>query len=263
MVMEVFTKENIGISKIMSVIYVNPPSDKRLHTNYGPRLHYYELVYKISGESVTTFNGKIMRNKPGTVEYLSKCEKAEYYVDRKELGDCIDIFFDTDCPMPEESFAIDCSANKNLLSLFHKIYQLWSDKHDGYYYRCMALIYEILAEIQKSYRNYISKDNYKKIEKGIEYLHTHYFEKNVDFYMPASICSISYTYFKKLFMQKFDITPIQYVTKLRLERARELLVTGHYSITEIADACGFENVYYFSTVFKKHFGVSPKNYDIV
>ena len=54
--------------------------------------------------------------------------------------------------------------------------------------------------------------------------------------------------------------PVKYVTMLKLDKAKELLITGHYTISEIVEICGFENIYYFSTVFKKHFGVSPKNY---
>jgi len=56
------------------------------------------------------------------------------------------------------------------------------------------------------------------------------------------------------------MTPIKYITMLRMEKAKELLITGHYKVSEIAGMCGFENVYYFSNVFKKHEGISPKNY---
>ena len=45
-----------------------------------------------------------------------------------------------------------------------------------------------------------------------------------------------------------------------MEKAKELLITGHYTVSEIAYECGFENVYYFSNVFKKIVGVSPTAY---
>lgn len=54
--------------------------------------------------------------------------------------------------------------------------------------------------------------------------------------------------------------PVKYLTQLRIEYAKELLITGRYSIGEIAEMCGFENVYYFSTVFKKHTGIPPSKY---
>lgn len=260
MVMQMFQNEKITVSGIATVMYVKPPQQR--YTRFDPHRPHYELVYKLSGETKTTLNGKVMNNLPDTVEYLPRCEDAEYFVDRIEFGDCIDIVFDTDCEMPQEAFVTDCSQNKKIAPLFHKIHQVWLAKQDGYYYRSMALLYEILAELTKPYGNYLTKETYRKIEKGIEYLRIHCLDKNIDFYMPSTVCEISYTYFKKLFVKKFNLTPIQYVTKLRVERACELLNANRHTVTEVADLCGFENVYYFSTVFKKHIGISPKQYRI-
>lgn len=52
----------------------------------------------------------------------------------------------------------------------------------------------------------------------------------------------------------------QYITEERMRVARRLLGASTYSISDIATRCGFENVYYFSTAFKKYHGVSPKTY---
>ncbi len=253
--------DNIYISEIGLVLHVGTHADMQSKTShYGPHTNSYELVYKISGDCTTIFNGKVIHNTPKTVELLPKCQNIEYFVNRHEYGECIDIFFDTNCPMPTEAIFIDTSHNKNLQALFTKLYRIWISKQDGYNYKCMALFYEILTEIQRPYKLYLPRDKYEKIADGIEYLQTHCFEKDIDYYMPSKLCKISYTYFKKLFIQKFGTAPIQYVTKLRLEHSLELLSTKRYSVTEIAEMCGFENVYYFSKKFKDRFGVSPKNY---
>jgi AraC-like DNA-binding protein len=52
----------------------------------------------------------------------------------------------------------------------------------------------------------------------------------------------------------------QYIVNEKMKKARHLLIGTTYSITEIADRCGFENVYYFSNVFKKVHGISPAKY---
>ena len=54
------------------------------------------------------------------------------------------------------------------------------------------------------------------------------------------------------------MSPVKYVTALRLDHAKELLITGQYSVGEVAELCGFENVYYFSAVFKKTPGNTTK-----
>ena len=52
-----------------------------------------------------------------------------------------------------------------------------------------------------------------------------------------------------------------YVTKVRIENAMQILESGEYeTISKVAQAVGFADVYHFSKIFKKHTGVSPKNY---
>ena len=88
--------------------------------------------------------------------------------------------------------------------------------------------------------------------------------KNKDFdYTALCECTgMSYSYFKELFIAKYGMPPVKYITHLRLEYAKELLITGRYTVSEIASMCGFENVYYFSSVFKKNIGISPKSYKV-
>lgn len=253
-------KERLYVDDIRSVVYVVPLQVHRKRMVYGPKMPTYELVYKISGESVTHFNGKTLHNLPGTVEYLPKCEKADYYVERKELGDCIDIHFDTAQPMPREAFRVDCRGNKRVGELFSRLYHLWIGKQDADYYKCLALFYEILSELSQGEEGYLPGEQERKILPGVTYLQEHAFDRKVDYYQPAKLCNICYTYFKRLFLTKYGMTPIHYVTKLRLERGAELLETGQYSVTEVAELCGYENVYYFSRKFREVYGVPPGQY---
>ncbi len=254
-----FGENKIYAKEILSVFFVKP--ETQIYTRYSiPK--QYELVYILSGEAETHFNGKTLHLSPGTVEFLPKNVGDEYYVVRKTHGTCIDIYFDTDCPMPQEALAADLSANPRLKDLFTKILRLWMQKGDGYQYKCMALFYSIFAELQTTGSHYLPTDKYKKIEPGLAYLNEHLFDRDLDYYTPCIVSNISYTYFKRLFIEKFGIPPIQYVTKHRLEYAIELMRLNRFTLTEIATQCGFENLYYFSGVFKKHYGVSPSKYTL-
>ncbi len=62
------------------------------------------------------------------------------------------------------------------------------------------------------------------------------------------------------FRREFNLSVGQYIVGERVKRARSLLTGTSYSITEIAARCGFQDVYYFSNVFKKLQGVSPSAY---
>ena len=71
---------------------------------------------------------------------------------------------------------------------------------------------------------------------------------------------LSYTYIKRLFALTFNISPKKYIISLKMNYACDLLKHGEYSITHIAEACGYDDIYVFSHQFKKYFGVSPSRY---
>ena len=77
---------------------------------------------------------------------------------------------------------------------------------------------------------------------------------------------LNYDYLRKLFKKETGLTPHEYLTSIRMERAGKILLSGmsnRYSaltIGQIAEACGYAEPLYFSRVFKKYFGVSPTEY---
>ena len=83
---------------------------------------------------------------------------------------------------------------------------------------------------------------------------------NIDCNILSDLCGISYSYFKRLFIMKFGISPIKYITKKKIMYACDLLLSNKYSVSEIAEMTGYETVYYFSRVFKEHIGMSPTEY---
>lgn len=58
------------------------------------------------------------------------------------------------------------------------------------------------------------------------------------------------------FKQQYGATPIDYVTEIRVNKAKELLIHTCSPIGHIAKQCGYDNVYYFSNLFKKQTGMS-------
>ena len=73
----------------------------------------------------------------------------------------------------------------------------------------------------------------------------------------------SYDYLRKLFKSEMGMTPHNYLTNLRVQMAEKLLCSygsDEPNISEIAFTCGYSDSLYFSRVFKKNFGCSPKKY---
>ncbi len=259
--MKIFDDAAINISKIVSVAKYETSKEmqgKKIF-NYNPAPPLYELIFFISGKGKTYFNGVEITDCENSIRYLPKLDKGyEYRVEKEENGICIDIYFDTDTSMP--SVGIGLTDMAELKNNFLKIYNLWSAKKEGYYAKCMSVFYEIIAALQKQNTMYLPSSQAKKLDLAHEYMIENFKNKEFDYGALCACTGMSYSYFKELFIARYGMPPVKYLTHLRLEYAKELLITGRYSVSEIAEQCGFENVYYFSSVFKKNIGVSPKNY---
>ena len=100
------------------------------------------------------------------------------------------------------------------------------------------------------------------MQKAHEYIMENYRNSDFDYKGLCHTTGLEYAYFSELFKKTFKMSPVRFVTKMRIDYAKELLVTNRRSISEIAEMCGFSNTYYFSNVFKKQTGFSPSQYPV-
>lgn len=76
----------------------------------------------------------------------------------------------------------------------------------------------------------------------------------------AQSLGVSYSKFRALFKEQTGYSPREFENLIKLNRARDLLQSGNYSVSATADALGYTSVYYFSRAFKRQFGQSPRNW---
>ena len=89
-------------------------------------------------------------------------------------------------------------------------------------------------------------------------IHEHYKEK-LALSDIADYLKISSGYLSSTFSRYMSRTVSDYIAEVKIEHAKELIGSGQYLFYEIADQLGFESAYYFSKVFKKVMGMSPKD----
>ena len=93
------------------------------------------------------------------------------------------------------------------------------------------------------------------IEKFNENIQNNYSSEEL-----ARLNSISESKLKYLFRENFNTSPYAYFQNLKIEHAKNHLLEGKKSVTEIAEMLGFQTIHYFSRFFKKHVGISPREY---
>ncbi len=76
----------------------------------------------------------------------------------------------------------------------------------------------------------------------------------------ARLAHLSPTYFQRCFTQLLGCSPHRYMLQRRLELARHLLRTTALPVGEVAQACGYDNLFYFSRIFRQHSGCSASEY---
>ncbi len=100
---------------------------------------------------------------------------------------------------------------------------------------------------------------YQHLYEAKRHIDHHYCEK-LNLKQVADIACLSECHFLRYFKATFDITPHQYITQKRLEKAQKLLRDSHLSIADISQKIGLDNLSSFSRLFKKHFGIPPEKY---
>jgi AraC family L-rhamnose operon regulatory protein RhaS len=76
----------------------------------------------------------------------------------------------------------------------------------------------------------------------------------------VSHSQVSRRHFFRLFEQALGVAPMEYLKKLRLQKAASMLLTTNVSVTQVAFACGFNDSNYFSSLYHKEFGMSPSQF---
>ena len=99
----------------------------------------------------------------------------------------------------------------------------------------------------------------QEIQRICRYMEDNYNEK-ITLNSIAEQAGFSKYYISRLFKQYMGVTIIDYLIKIRLDKAKKLLVSGEYNIKQISYMVGYSDPNYFTWSFKKYLGISPIKY---
>lgn len=117
-------------------------------------------------------------------------------------------------------------------------------------------------KVMTACRNVVNKREERSgdiIRTAKKYIEDH-FDKDISLDDVSRVVNISPYYFSKVFKEASGLNFIEYLTNIRIEKAKNLLENSNLSIKEICVSCGYTDPNYFSRSFKKNVGVTPTEY---
>ena len=124
----------------------------------------------------------------------------------------------------------------------------------------MGELQTIITNALKIRDEKVGNEHLREIRKAKEYIDHNYSDPELKMNHVARDLNMSSGYFSSLFSQNFGKSFRDYLRDCRLNHAMELLRTTNKKITEIANLCGYNDTHYFSTIFKRNVGFTPKQF---
>ncbi len=141
---------------------------------------------------------------------------------------------------------------------FDSIYSLSKSCLQSDQYRILSHFYTLFATLTEKDRE-VRIPTASYVDFALRYFENNYMN---EIYVSdvAKSLGIESSYFSRLFKYKIGESPIEYLTKIRIEKAQQLLKFPPYSVKDVAAAVGFSDPLYFSKAFKRHVGMNPTAY---
>lgn len=244
-----FRAENIDILEI------DRPKGFKHSFKYGRSKHGF--IYTISGSMKYTFHysKNVININAGEVIFIPKGQiyNGEYSQNNTKIK--IVQFDIKDGQMPDYLTAPTVIQLPNVAKLIESFFENIDSprkEHTFYYLHCF---YNLMWQIDESY--YTLPKKYKKLQPALFEL-TEYPEKNLPVLYYSDLCNISEVGFRRCFKEFTGKSPIEYRNDIRLNKAKKQLESGQYTVAETAEECGFSNLSFFTRLYKRRFGHSPK-----
>ena len=160
----------------------------------------------------------------------------------------------------KNAFFIKPEENPMIATIVRSIFEEMQDKKEHYSDCVKGLVYALLFEIARFNGRPVTLNKGKngglQLERAIEYVEAHY-QENFKILELAMECHMSETHFRRVFQEKMNMTPVEYVNFVRVKKACELIDKTDISMEEVAERVGFVTPSTFNRNFRRIIGTSP------
>ncbi|MEI7025518.1 helix-turn-helix domain-containing protein [Paenibacillus sp. y28] len=231
------------------------------------------ILYIHKGRGRLEISGEAYLASPGQVYILTKGQKLEAVTDNTHLLDCYMLEFKVMEPHKtndnwsfyreaSRSFPIQgkipVTDQARVTRLVEQLHQLAGSAGGQESFQQKHLFYELLYMLAVEHQNQ-AHHPLQGIERTLAYMKENYMSP-ISLETLAKIAGFSPSYYSRLFKKTKGIGSAEYMTRLRINRAKELLILSGLSIQDVARSVGYNEESYFSRIFKKETGYSPASY---
>lgn len=219
--------------------------------SFGPTARMYWLLhYVVSGSGVFESGGVRHPVRGGQMFVIRPLETTFYQADEHDPWEYIWIGFTTALTLPAPLREQAVVQHSGLGSLFSSVLRLRTMTQGRELFLC-GQVYQLLSLLSE--RQPLENDY---VEQAQTYLASNYMQ-DVSISGLAARLGLNRSYFSTLFHQRTGLSPQQYLLRCRMEHARELLCSHAFTPGEAALAVGYPDIFAFSRMFKRYYGVSP------
>ena len=223
------------------------------------RVDNHDITYIIKGNARYTINGTAHELGPGDLVFLTEKDFKEAVTDPQNLMQCFSINFKFKHGGIEELLpAVNhIGIRKDIIDLFKELTICWNEQQNGYVVKTRALLMLILHRLMEIIIFDIdSEEGDYRINRIIRFISIHYPEKLTVKKLALHI-GIDKDYFGHLFKRETGLTVNQYINKIRIRNAENMLQSGNYKVQEVAEHCGFSDNFHFYKSFRSVRGFPP------
>ena len=229
---------------------------------------YPQILVTNEGEGEITVNGVTVKLPENSVFYIPPHLPHEYHpLSDSWIVSWVCFSGSEALPLLEKwelnkyAYFLSTDAERMKRIISKAYYTIKSDKIYGNHY-ASAQLYDLLIEYRKIAENRQSELTSVSTAALADVLQ--YIEKNYSGQIKlgdmAQTAGITEQHLCRLFKKNFQMRPMEYLAKVRIQHAKEMLVYSEKNISEIAKATGFPDNSYFSALFKKYEGITPGEY---
>lgn len=224
--------------------------------------NFVDLTYILEGSATYIVNGEIFKAEKGDLICIPFGSRRHAEIDPEQPMVCYAANFDLydrngkeiDLPFPIHS---KVGLQQELMMLYQELNIHWVQKKPGYQMKVRSIFLDILYHYyQKLYFKEQFENKDPRIQNVIRFIYNNY-RNSIEVDDLALLAGLNPAYFGLIFKKSTGFSVKEFINRVRIDNAENMLSSGQFKIKEVAANCGFDDYYYFSKVFKNIKGYPP------